>query len=75
MALSFFEDVTPVEKCVEILRHANDSIVLAEMENFIQYVAELELKSEDKECDSAALQGKIDDIAMRLMSSILSQNE
>lgn len=75
MALSFFEEIEPTEKLVEILRHANDSIVLAEMEDFLKHVAELELKEQGAACDSDVLKHKADDIAMRLMGAILSKNE
>lgn len=73
--LSFFEDVSPTDKLMQIIRHANADIVDKEFREFIDYVSELELEREGKEVNHETISKKSEDISMRLMSTILSQNE
>lgn len=73
--LSFFEDISATDKLIQIIRNANEDIVDMELKDFIKYVAELELEAKGGSLEIESVNTKIEQISMRLMSSILSQNE
>jgi len=74
MSLGFFEEVEPAEKLVEIIKHANFEVVVKEIDRFLHEVAELEMEIENIEKDHIMKKERADNIAMRLMGAILSQN-
>jgi len=74
MSLGFFEEVEPAEKLVEIIKHANFEVVVKEIDRFLHEVAELEMEIENIEKDHILKKERADNIAMRLMGAILSQN-
>jgi len=70
----YFEDVSPSEKLLEIIKNANEEVVLKSLEGFFKDVAELELIDEGKDIDFESKKERADQIALRLMSSIVSTN-
>lgn len=70
----YFEDVTPIEKLLDIVQNANKDVVLRGLEDFLKEVAELELRDEGRDIDFESKKERADQIALRLMSSIVSAN-
>ena len=70
----YFEDVKPSEKLLEIIKNADEEVVVGSLETFFEEVAKLELVDEGKEVSFSATNERADQIMLRLMSSIVSRN-